>query len=89
MLLPYLRVKGDYLRGTGFTDDEIIRRLEDGGAMVLDASLAKEEASGAAIIIRGDSHPTPYANRLRALLIKSYIEQHMSGILSSRVGDAS
>ena len=72
---------------TGFTDDEIVRRLQDGGAMVVDASLAKEEASGATITIPGDSHPTPYANRVRALLIKNYIEQHVSRfLLSTRDG---
>jgi hypothetical protein len=87
-LLAYLQVKEDYLRGTGFTDDEIIRRLEDGGALVVDASLAKEEASGAILGIPGDGHPTPYANRARALLIKNYIEQHMP-VLLSRLDDAS
>jgi hypothetical protein len=54
-LIPYLRVPEAYLHdldaekffvATGFTDDEIVRRLQDGGAMVVAASLAKEEASG-------------------------------------------
>lgn len=87
-LLPYLRVEEDYLRATGFTDDEIVRRLQDGGALVVDVSLAKEEASGATISIPGDSHPTPYANRIRALLIKNYIEQHLSRVAPGRQCDA-
>ena len=84
-----LQLPRDYLRGTGFTDEEIIRRLQAGGALVVDASLAKEEASGAKVSIRGDNHPTPYANRVRALLIKNYIEQHLSGVLVPPVENGS
>ncbi|MGH6846115.1 MAG: SGNH/GDSL hydrolase family protein [Methylocella sp.] len=79
-LIPYITTRG-YLEGKGFSDDEIIRRLRDGGAMVVDVSLAKEEAGGAIISIKGDGHPTPLANRLRASIIKNYIENHMPGIL--------
>jgi hypothetical protein len=79
-LIPYRRV-AYYLKGTGFSDDEIVRRLRDGGVMVVDVSLAKEEAAGAKLRIKGDGHPTPLANRLRASTIKDYIEIHMPGIL--------
>jgi len=79
-LIPYL--PGDpYLKGTGFSDDEIVQRLRDGGAVVVDVSLAKEEAGGAIISIPGDRHPTPLANRLRAAMLKDYIENYMLGIL--------
>ena len=80
-LIPYLREGDDYLRGTGFSDDSIIARLRDGGAVVIDASLAKEKATGAVINIPGDGHPTPLANRLRASIIMDYIEHHMPEIL--------
>jgi hypothetical protein len=75
-LIPY-----EYLEGTGFSDDEIVQRLRDGGAMVVDVSLAKVEATGAELFIKGDGHPTPLANRLKASIIKDYIERHMPGIL--------
>jgi hypothetical protein len=79
-LVPYLTNPG-YLKGTGFSDDEIVQRLRDGGAMVVDVSLAKEEAAGAKLRIEGDGHPTPLANRLRASIIKDYIDNRMPGIL--------
>jgi hypothetical protein len=83
-LIPYL--PGDsFLKGTGFSDDEIVQRLRDGGAMVVDVSLAKEEAAGAKLSIEGDGHPTPLANRLRASIIKDYIENRMPGILVAGV----
>jgi hypothetical protein len=83
-LIPYLRVGNDYLTGTGFDDDAIIKRLQDGGAYVVDASLAKEEAEGAVISIKGDGHPTPFANRVRALLLKDYVERRIARVLASR-----
>jgi hypothetical protein len=79
-LVPYLANRV-YLQGTGFSDDEIVQRLRDGGANVVDASLLKEEASGAIITIKGDGHPTPLANHLRASLLEDYIENRMPGIL--------
>lgn len=79
-LVPYLTNRV-YLQGTGFSDDEIIRRLREGGANVVDASLLKEEAGGAIITIKGDGHPTPLANHLRASLLQDYIENRMPGIL--------
>ena len=81
-LIPYI-ANHWYLTGTGFSDDEIVQRLQDGGAMVVDVSLAKEFAAGAKLSIVGDegAHPTPLANRLRASIIKDYIENRMQGIL--------
>jgi hypothetical protein len=79
-LIPYIPADG-YLNGTGFSDDEIIQRLRDGGAMVVDVSLAKEEAAGAKLRIEGEGHPMPLANRLRASLLEEYIESRMPGIL--------
>lgn len=79
-LIPYITAPPGYLMGTGFSDDEIIQRLRDGGAIVVDVSLAKEEAAGAKLHIPGDGHPTPFANRLRASLIKDYIENRIPGI---------
>ncbi|MGO9672651.1 MAG: SGNH/GDSL hydrolase family protein [Methylocella sp.] len=83
-LIPYVRSPPAALDNTGFTDDAIMQRLCDGGAIVVDASLQKERADGATLEIPGDGHPTPLANRLRAELIKSFIAQHMSGTLLSQ-----
>jgi hypothetical protein len=79
-LIPYIPDVG-YLKGTGFGDDEIVQRLRDGGAMVVDVSLVEDESTGAKLTIEGDGHPMPLANRLRASIIKDYIENHMPGIL--------
>ncbi len=76
-VIPYLRVPPDYLRASGFTDDEIMARLRAAGGMVIDASLADKERSGAVISIPGDGHPTPYANRERAAMIKASIDQNL------------
>ncbi|HEY4848331.1 MAG TPA: SGNH/GDSL hydrolase family protein [Methylocella sp.] len=86
-LIPYISsgpVNG-YLEGTGFSDDEIVQRLRDGGAMVVDVSLAKEEAAGAKLTIKGDGHPTSLANHLRASLLEEYIENRIPGILVAGV----
>jgi hypothetical protein len=83
-LIPFLPADG-YLNGTGFSDDEIIQRLRDGGATVVDVSLAKEEAAGAKLRIEGERHPMPLANRLRAALLAEYIENRMPGILVAAV----
>ncbi|MGH9677152.1 MAG: SGNH/GDSL hydrolase family protein, partial [Candidatus Acidiferrum sp.] len=80
-LIPYISyIPNGYLKGTGFSDDEIVRRLRDGGAMVVDVTLVEEKSAGA-FNIKGDGHPTPLANRLRASIIKDYIENHIPGIL--------
>ncbi|MGA7385265.1 MAG: SGNH/GDSL hydrolase family protein [Methylocella sp.] len=81
-LIPYLpNIPVGYLTGTGFSDDEIVQRLRDGGAMVVDVSLTKEEPDVAKLSIKGDGHPTPLANRLTAALLEGYIENRIPGVL--------
>ncbi|WP_202899143.1 SGNH/GDSL hydrolase family protein [Methylocapsa aurea] len=82
-LIPYIQVSDDYLQGTGFSNETIMRRLREGGAIVLDVSLKKEQVEGAPISIVGDGHPTGFANRARAIMLKTYIEGPMSHILPS------
>jgi hypothetical protein len=82
-LIPYIRGGEDYLKGTGFDDDAIMRRFRDGGADVVDASLTREQAEGAVIAIKGDNHPTPLANRLRAQLVKDNMGRRTPSALSS------
>jgi hypothetical protein len=40
-------------------------------------------AAGLAITIPGDGHPTALANRMRAAILKNYLEQNMSQVLAS------
>ena len=81
-LIPYVRSKEAYLRPTGFSDDDIIQRLRDGGADVVDVSLDKEQAAGEPVIIKGDGHATGFGNRLLATRLKNYIVQHYGAALS-------
>ena len=75
-----LQLPKNDLQTIGFSDDAIMQQLKDGGAIVIDVSLDKEEAAGAPISIPGDSHPSPIANRMRAAILKNYLEQNMSRI---------
>jgi hypothetical protein len=84
-LIPYMRGGPGYLAGTGFDDEAVVRRLEQGGAHVVDASLAAERAAGAVIDLKGDNHPTPLAHRLRAALIKDYLERRRPDAEASRL----
>ncbi|MGH6845412.1 MAG: hypothetical protein ACRECU_11985 [Methylocella sp.] len=78
-LIPYIATPGSLI-GTGFSDDEIVQRLRDGGAVVMDVSLVEDESTGP-LSFKGDGHPTPLAHRLRAVMLKNYVEQQMDGIL--------
>jgi hypothetical protein len=83
-----LYFKGDedrYLRGTGFSTESVLKRLKDGSATVVDTSLDKETAAGMALRIPGDGHPTALANRLRAAILKNYLERNMPSVLASNL----
>jgi hypothetical protein len=83
-----LYFKGDedsYIRGTGFTTEAVLRRLRGGGAIVVDTMLNDEAAAGMALSIPGDGHPTALANRLRASILKNYLERNMPEVLASRI----
>lgn len=83
-IILFMNARNSYLSGTGFTNDEIVQRLRDGGALVVDASLTKEEAlpsMKAKLHIVGDGHPTGLANQFRAAILKHYIEQNFASIL--------
>jgi hypothetical protein len=87
-IIPYLRDAG-YLRSTTrFTDDIVMARLREGGALVVDASLRSQEKAGAVLTIRGDGHPTPLGHRLRARMLKEYLAQHMASALVSNLGNS-
>jgi hypothetical protein len=81
-IVPYVRSSG-YLQTTKFTDESVMERLREGGAIVIDASLQQEEKAGAVLNIPGDGHPTRLANDLRARMLKDYVERNMDGTLLS------
>jgi hypothetical protein len=83
-----LYFKGDedsYIRGTGFATEAVLRRLRGGGAIVVNTMLNDEAAAGMALSIPGDGHPTALANRLRASILKNYLERNMPEALASRI----
>ena len=82
-LIPYLSLNDDYFDGTDFSDESVIARLREGGATVIDVSLAQKEAQGAVISIPGDGHPTPFANRTRAIMLEDFIGRQMPGVLDA------
>lgn len=81
-IVPYVRSSG-YLQTTKFTDESVMERLREGGAIVIDASLQQEEKAGVVLNIPGDGHPTRLANDLRARMLKDYVERNMDGTLLS------
>jgi hypothetical protein len=83
IVLYFKSVEDSYLSGTGFSTEDVLQRLRDGGAVVIDAALNDEAAAGMTLKIPGDEHPTALANRLRAAILKNYLEQNMSGVLAS------
>ena len=67
-VILYLRDPA-YLRHTGYTDEQIMQRLRDGGLTVIDATLDQAKFPGQPLYIPGDGHPTGTANRARAELL--------------------
>ncbi len=83
-LVPYTPVRDEFLAGTGFSNDSIIKRLNEGGASVVDISFDQREVADGKIEIVGDGHPTPAVHRLRAAKLKSFIDAHAPGALFSK-----
>jgi hypothetical protein len=86
-LIPYIRVPADYLRAAGFTDDMIMKRLENAGAYVIDVSLHDEETPREVIDIKGDGHPTSFAHKLRAHLLINFLNLKMPEIWAPENAD--
>jgi hypothetical protein len=85
-IILYLRTEGYLPTTTRFTDDIVMTRLREGDAIVLDFSLAHEQTQGAVLRIPGDGHPTALANRLRAAMLKEYVERNVAWSLASEPG---
>ncbi len=59
-----------YVRRAGFTDQQIMQRLRDGGLLVIDAGLDPNDFPGQTLKIPGDGHPTGVANHAWAVLVR-------------------
>jgi hypothetical protein len=59
-----------YVRRAGLTDQQIMRRLHDGGLLVIDAGLDPNDFPGRNLKFAGDGHPTGVANRAWAVLVR-------------------
>jgi len=62
----YLPAGRGYLDRAGVTETDIMARLRQGGLLVVDGALKRDDYPGQALTIPGDGHPTALANRLRA-----------------------
>lgn len=81
-LVLYIASGKDNLWMSGYTDQDIMDRLRAGGVPVLDVSLAAHTYNNPNLSIPGDYHPTPYAHRERALLLKQFLESKMPDVLA-------
>jgi hypothetical protein len=66
-----------YLRGSGYTDQQIMQRLRDGGLTVVDGGLNPAAFPGQDLSIPGDGHPTGVANRARAVILHDAVADLM------------
>lgn len=67
-VIVYLR-DPPFARLSGFSDDEIMRRLRDAGLKVIDGSLDPRDFPGQLLEIPNDGHPTGVANLARAKML--------------------
>jgi len=80
-IVPYLRNGAYLLSSSRFTDDLVITRLREGGAIVLDATYLQQEKREPALWIRGDGHPTGVANRIMARALVKFIGENFPDVL--------
>jgi hypothetical protein len=65
----------DFARLAGTSDEEIMRRLSDGGLIVINAGLDQSAFPGQPLAIPGDGHPTGVANLARAKLLYGALDK--------------
>jgi hypothetical protein len=70
-IILYLRTGDSKAAEIGFSDDQVIDRLREGGAIVVDVGAAEQGETD--LTIFGDGHPTAKTNRLRAALLRDTI----------------
>jgi hypothetical protein len=62
-----------YRLGPTYSNEDIIRRLRDGGLRVVDVQIDVSAYSGQTFVISGDGHPTGLANRIWAGRAKDFV----------------
>jgi hypothetical protein len=75
-LILYLPFIPTYLSQTGYTDAEIMQKLREAGAYVIDGTIKPADHPGSVLYIPGDGHPTGAANRLRAEMLKDWLDRN-------------
>jgi hypothetical protein len=73
-LIVYIRNSDTYLRRSGLTEEDVIRRMRAAGLDVLDATLDPRDFPRTPLNIPGDGHPTGAANAARAKMIDAAIQ---------------
>jgi hypothetical protein len=73
-LILYLPYVPAYLSQTGYTDAEIMQKLREAGAVVIDATINPVDHLGTVLFIPGDGHPTGATNRLWAGMLKDWLD---------------
>jgi hypothetical protein len=81
--ISYIYSLENYLQKSGYTDQEIMQRLRDGGAEVIDGTLKPTDYPQLVLNIPGDGHPTGAANRLWAEMIKGWWDAHAQTLLGA------
>jgi lysophospholipase L1-like esterase len=82
--ISYVYLFENYLEKSGYTDQEIMQKLRDGGAEVIDGALKPMDYPQLTLNIPGDGHPTGAANRLWAEMIKAWWDAHAQTLLGAR-----
>ena len=73
LAILYLPAGRGYLERSGYDEAQIMRKLRDGGLIVIDAALKREDFPEQPLAIPGDGHPTGVANRARAALLRDHL----------------
>jgi hypothetical protein len=82
-LTLYLPYNAAYLEPSGYTNDDIVRKLREGGAEVLVGVLNPADYPELTLAIPGDGHPTGAANRIWAEMIKGWLDRNHNTALAS------
>jgi hypothetical protein len=82
-LVLYLPYTTAYLEASGYTNDEIMQKLREGGAEVISGWFNPADYPELTIAIPGDGHPTGAANGLWAEMIKSWLDGNENTLVAS------
>lgn len=69
-----------YRLGPGYGNDDLMRKLRDGGLKVVDAFIDFSAYPPNSLLIPGDGHPTGLAHRIFAGKVKAFVDAEMPGL---------